>query len=264
MQQVGNWGDNPCASGFGVCNSLHACIDWQDAGYIRSRMLISHEEPKFIFIHIQKTGGVSISNLLRRYIPTTTPGRGRRHISARRALKQVENPDDYFKFAFVRNPWDRLVSWYTMIDEARRGVADGTAGPITRRLIKKNNLFKYVLRCGPTFDEFVKNCTEKQWMGNCYYSFTFNQLRYLTNKNGEVLVDFIGRFENFAQDLSHVFDMLGLEASQLDIPHKNRSAHSHYSEMYTPETREIVRKRFWRDIEFFGYEFEKTPGREVR
>ena len=264
MQQVGNRGDDPCASGFGVCNSLHACIDWQDAGYIRSRMLISHEEPKFIFIHIQKTGGVSISNLLRRYIPTTTPGRGLRHISARRALKQVENPDDYFKFAFVRNPWDRLVSWYIMIDEARRGVADGTAGPMRRRLIKKNNLFKYVLRCGPTFDEFVKNCTEKQWMGNCYYSFTFNQLRYLTDKNGEVLVDFIGRFENFEKDISHVFDMLGLEASKLEIPHENRSTHSHYSEMYTPETREIVRKRFRRDIEFFGYEFETAPRQVVR
>jgi hypothetical protein len=227
-------------------------------------MLISHEEPKFIFIHIQKTGGVSISNLLRRYSPTTTPGRGLRHISARRALKQVENPDDYFKFAFVRNPWDRLVSWYTMIDEARKGVADGTAEPMTRRLIKKNNLFKYVLRCGPTFDEFVINCTEKQWMGNGYYSFTFNQLRYLTDKNGEVLVDYIGRFENLAQDISHVFDMLDLEASQLEIPHENRSAHSHYSEMYTPETREIVRKRFRRDIEFFGYEFETAPRQVVR
>src|SRR5215212_1801647 len=111
-------------------------------------MLSSHEEPKFIFIHIQKTGGVSISNLLRRYIPTTTRGRGPRHITARRALRQVENPGDYFNFAFVRNPWDRLVSWYTMIDEARRGVADGTAGPKAIRHIKKNNLFKYVLRSG--------------------------------------------------------------------------------------------------------------------
>jgi protein required for attachment to host cells len=175
-----------------------------------------------------------------------------------------ENPGDYFKFAFVRNPWDRLVSWYSMIDGARREVADGTAGPETRRHIKKNNLFKYVLRCGPTFDEFVINCTEKQWMGNGYYSFTFNQLRYLTDKNGEVLVDYIGRFENLAQDISHVFDMLGLEASQLEIPHENRSAHSHYSEMYTPETREIVRKRFRRDIEFFGYEFETAPRQVVR
>jgi chondroitin 4-sulfotransferase 11 len=227
-------------------------------------MLISYEEPKLIFIHIQKTGGESISELLGRFVSTTIQDRSCRHMSARRALKQVENPGDYFKFAFVRNPWDRLVSWYAMIDQARRMVADGTAGPKARRAINRNNLFKYVLRCGPTFDEFVKNCTEKQWVANCYYSFTFNQLRYLTNKNGEMLVDFIGRFENFTQDLAHVFDMLGMDAAQLDIPHKNRSTHSHYSEMYTPETREIVRKRFRRDIEFFGYEFEKSPGREVR
>jgi len=227
-------------------------------------MLISNEQPKFIFIHIQKTGGVSITKLLGRHIPTTIPGRGCRHMPARRALKQVENPGDYFKFAFVRNPWDRLVSWYTMIDGIRRAVANGTATPKQSRYIKKNNLFKYVSRCGPTFDEFVENCTEKQWVGNCYYSFAFNQLRYLTDKNGEVLVDFIGRFENFAQDLSHVFDMLGLEASQLEIPYENWSGHSHYSELYAPETREIVRKRFRRDIEFFGYEFETAPGQVVR
>ncbi len=151
-------------------------------------MLISYEDPKLIFIHIQKTGGVSISDLLGRFVSTTIQDRSCRHMSARRALKQVENPGDYFKFAFVRNPWDRLVSWYAMIDQARRKVADGTAGPKARRPIKKNNLFKYVLRCGPTFDEFVKNCTEKQWVANCYYSFTFNQLRYLTDKNGEMLV----------------------------------------------------------------------------
>jgi hypothetical protein len=39
------------------------------------------------------------------------------------------------------------------------------------------------------------------------------------------VVDFVGRFENFAQDLSYVFDRLGLEAAQLEIPHENRSAH---------------------------------------
>jgi len=225
-------------------------------------MLISHEEPKLVFIHIQKTGGVSISDLLGQFVPTITQGRGGRHVGARRALKQVENPGDYFKFAFVRNPWDRLVSWYSMINGARLEVASGTLGPKAERQLKKNNLWKYALRCGPTFDEFVRNCTEKQWMGNfgnCYYSFAFNQLRYLTDKNGELLVDFIGRFENFAQDLSYVFDRLGLEAAQLEIPHENISAHGHYSEMYTPETREIVRKRFRKDIEFFGYEFEKDP-----
>ena len=184
-------------------------------------------------------------------------------MGARRALKQVENPGDYFKFAFVRNPWDRLASWYSMIDRARLKVAAGTAAPGTEEQMKKNNLWRYALRCGHTFDEFVRNCTERQWMDNCYYSFAFNQLRYLTDRNGELLVDFVGRFENFAQDLSHVFDRLGLDAAQLEIPHRNISAHGHYSEMYTPETREIVRKRFRKDIEFFGYEFEKTPVREV-
>ena len=77
----------------------------------------------------------------------------------------------------------------------------------------------------------------------------------MTDDNGGLLVDFIGRLENFDEDLRRVCGRTGIELET--VPHKNRSSHAHYSEMYTPETEQIVRERFARDIEFFGYEFER-------
>jgi len=74
-----------------------------------------------------------------------------------------------------------------------------------------------------------------------------------------MLVDFVGRFENLASELREVYDRLGLRLKS--IPHENRSVRGHYSSFYTPETEMIVRKRFKRDIEYFGYEFENVGTR---
>jgi len=70
--------------------------------------------------------------------------------------------------------------------------------------------------------------------------------------DGAVIVDFIGRYETLATDLAYVGDRLGLP---LALPHLNRSAHAHYRDYYTDETRAIVAARFARDIERFGYTF---------
>jgi hypothetical protein len=80
-------------------------------------MFISHKY-KSIFIHIQKTGGDAIETAVRR---DDSRSRGR---FARQAPAPVrargpggvapELWSGYFRFAFVRNPWERLVSWYSM------------------------------------------------------------------------------------------------------------------------------------------------------
>jgi hypothetical protein len=69
---------------------------------------------------------------------------------------------------------------------------------------------------------------------------------------GEVLVDFIGRYENLAADYAVVKERLSLSA---DLPHTNRSSHGSYRDYYTDETRAIVADRYARDIAHFGYRF---------
>jgi hypothetical protein len=76
---------------------------------------------RLIFVHIQKTGGNAISTALGQ-----NPDCPEKHFFARdlRELYCTDVWNAYFKFAFVRNPWDRLVSWWSMhiTAKAREGV----------------------------------------------------------------------------------------------------------------------------------------------
>jgi chondroitin 4-sulfotransferase 11 len=197
-------------------------------------MIISNRA-KCIFVHIQKTGGASIEELLRSNDPGIEANslQGRRHMAAGE-LRAFVPPDvwsAYFKFAFVRNPWDRLVSWYYMC------VQTPTANPFAR----------YIKDNAPTFDDFLKKTTT-----GIAERTTRNQLDYVTNDAGDIIVDFVGRYEDLQLDFSRVRKRLDLAA---ELPHVNRSAHEHYRKYYTDETRDIVSRRFEKDIQHFGYLF---------
>jgi chondroitin 4-sulfotransferase 11 len=203
---------------------------------------------KLVFIHIQKTGGSTVSRLLKENVPDIYSV-GARHDFAIHGKKKVEGWDDYFKFAFVRNPWDRLVSWYSMVMMAQE---TGNR--------QRNTLWRYVRENSSSFEEFIYNCTDEVEVADgVYYSFAYNQLDYVTDKDGNLLIDFIGRLENFENDVREVSERAGIKLELESIPHKNRAFHRHYSTYYTPETEMIVKERFRKDIEYFGYRFERPP-----
>jgi hypothetical protein len=171
-----------------------------------------------------------------------------RHEFASRGMQELDNWNNYYKFAFVRNPWDRLVSWYSMV----------TALPNIPKT--GNALWRYARENSSTFEEFIYNCTDEvEIKEGVRYSFAYNQLDYVTDEHGDLLVDFIGRVENIAEDLQKVLRRIGLKLET--VPHDNPSDHRHYSTFYAPDTEMIVRERFKRDIDYFGYEFERgdTP-----
>jgi chondroitin 4-sulfotransferase 11 len=72
---------------------------------------------KLVFIHVQKIGGSTVSRLLKENVPDIYSA-GARHEFAIQGMKKLEDWDYCFKFAFVRNPWDQLVSWYSMLIRA--------------------------------------------------------------------------------------------------------------------------------------------------
>ena len=219
---------------------------------------------KFAFIHIQKTAGTSVEELLQAAVPDMTYY-GPRHMEASYARKMLEDWDERFTFAFVRNPWDRLVSWYSMIETGAKRVHEGKppAAQWLRRIWReprRNPLLAHaleVLKEDPTFESFVKHCTGEFRKGGVIYSFERNQIDYLTNQRDRILVDFVGRFERLQEDLTAVFSEIGLEPGLVEdqLPHRNRSHHGHYRDFYTPETAAIVAERFAKDIEYFDYEF---------
>ena len=194
--------------------------------------MISHKN-KFIFVHINKTGGTSIKTLLERYSQGSTG-----HQSIIQLNKQAYS-DDYFKFTFVRNSWGRFLSLYKY-----------------RVTTNQTNLLNNPV----SFGDWAKNIYNK----NPIHYNTSNkklllmlseQLDWITDTNGIINMDFIGRFENFQKDFNIVCDKIGI--SQQKLPHINKTNHKHYTEYYDDETREIVAEKYAKDIEYFGYEFGK-------
>lgn len=212
-------------------------------------MLISKKK-KFIFVHVQKTAGTSLRKVLKAQAPDARLWLGRHgHASSGIEAMGREAWDRYFSFGFVRNPWDRLVSHYSMI---RDRISELT--PEQRREARpfKIELWNYVLHFSDDFESFLDNCTGLIRDRDCYKSFLFNQIDYLSDREGKIAVSFVGRFENFETDAREALKRIGIDA---EVPRLNTSSRSDYRGYYTPRTRELVAKRFARDIEAFGYEF---------
>ena len=133
-----------------------------------------------------------------------------------------EIPNDHsncFKFAFVRNPWDRLVS--TWKDKVQKQWDEQYEYPQFRIQFYKQ--FK-----GGSFKEFVI------WIGLNGADHE-DHIRQQTSLIPYDLVDFIGRFENLQEDFDIVCDKIGIPQQQLS--HKNKTNHKHYTEYYDGETR---------------------------
>ncbi|VAW13011.1 hypothetical protein MNBD_BACTEROID05-1250 [hydrothermal vent metagenome] len=167
-------------------------------------MLISHKY-KFIFIHIQKTGGSSIEKALATF--------------------------------------DRLVSWYTMIK--RKG-----ANPQVQ-----NKFWKYILEKSRDFDSFVKNCTTTIIdVDDDPKSTVFNQWKYISDKKGNLIIDYVGRFENLTQSFKEICTKIGIK--NIPLPFENKTNHNHYRHYYTKELHSIIKNRFKKDIQMFNYNFD--------
>lgn len=204
-------------------------------------MIVNYRK-KFLFIHIQKTAGTSIrENLLQE--------KGTKYLHYPHTMlkdaRLTRRQQRLFKFAFVRNPWDRLYSWYSMIVNI---------GP-------EKTFYNYVLDNCNDFSGFLELTDVilddpvevfKTKIPNVK-SIAFNQLDYLTDNAGNVAVDFIGRFENLEEDYDFLCDKL--EIKKLPLQHLNQSTRKDYREAYTAADADKVYKMYQRDIEYFGYEF---------
>lgn len=83
-----------------------------------------------------------------------------------------------------------------------------------------------------------------------------NQLDWLVDQNGDILVDFIGKFETLNEDWKYIAEKLQLHRP---LPHlnENTNKNSHYTEYYNDKTKNIIQNKFATDINYFEYEFKK-------
>ena len=190
--------------------------------------MIDHKH-KFIFVHIPKTGGTSIESLFIRnaHIKDVT---GKHNMVSDIGSEFLKK---YFTFTFVRNPWDRMVSYYKF-------------------RIKRWNMFNH----GESFKEWIRFLCSDEVQKIKAYHFNLaikNQHEFLVSESNEISVDFIGRFENLQEDFNIICDKIGI--ARRELPHKNKTKHKHYTEYYDDETREIVAEKYAKDIEYLNYEF---------
>jgi hypothetical protein len=205
--------------------------------------MISHVH-KAIFIHIQKTGGSAVSAALG-YVGQSPD----KHFLAQEIKGlHAEIWDKYFKFSFVRNPWDRLVSWWSMIDAVRPAYEASSSNV--------NNFMRFVLGKAKTFEEFLENCDQEIVDSDGRKWIYRNQIDYLTDAQGAYLVDFIGRFESLQKDFTKLSERLTGKAQAL--VHFNTSKHGPYTTYYTPALANKVGDRYARDLARFGYQFGKV------
>jgi hypothetical protein len=132
--------------------------------------------------------------------------------------------EGFFRFGFVRNPWDRLVSEFFWREEDK-------------------------VRSFEDFAAHACGCVRDRQALEGENSHFRPQHEFF---DGDM--DFIGRFERYEQDAAHVFERLGLR--EVKLPHEGKTAHEHYARYYDEATRRKVHDTYAVDVETFGYRFE--------
>jgi len=206
-------------------------------------MIIS-DKKRFIFVHIPKTAGSSIQSALSPYSiekPHSHWSRILRHFNLpnhyqdfrftlHSTLKeaQIKMPDDTFqqykKVAFVRNPWDRMVSSYAY-------KIHGTKDKERTR----NDDFETFLQA-----EFRRKKSQ--------------QVEYLQNTDGKLDCDFIGRFESLIKDYQTLGEVLDIQLPTLPTLNKSRGRRD-YREYYNDASKALVARHYQDDIDLFEYTF---------
>lgn len=205
-------------------------------------MRISHRY-KFVFVSVPRTGSTSLRQHLNAYSDIISADtlpymhHARAH-DIREEFKKNGWPwDNYFKFAFIRNPWDIEVSWYHYSKPDKRLKTIFNKGEYN-----KNDPIK--------FTEWIK----KRNLNHIPSRFGL-QLDYLMDDNGAFIVDFVGKFENLKKDYISICNRIGIP---FGLPRIHGTKHMHYSGYYTKETEEIIAKWYKNEIEIFKYRFEKS------
>lgn len=226
-------------------------------------MLISFEK-KFIFIHNYKVAGTSIKKALSDYglvnpvfnssnvnkrieksilrtlfnnsrirkgiWKLNLPGTGnfKSHLTALEIEKKIPSEifNSFFKFGFVRNPWDWQVSLYFYMKQTE-----------THHQNKLSENFS-------TFEEYL------EWRVN--YDKHLQKDFYFNDQN-ESKVDYLGKIESLDEDFKTICEKIGLDN---EIGHSNKSTRSSdYQKYYNSYTKNLVGDHFAEDIQLFNYDF---------
>lgn len=176
-------------------------------------------EQKIIFIHAPRTSGTSIENeiLKNQLVPDN-----QKHLRASQIKQHLGNQwNYYFKFTIVRNPWDRVISFYHQIFHEAYGIRTGKSLLFFLEHYKPAP-WEYGLQCSDYADEDM---------------------------------DLVIKFEDREEGLKSLENIAGIKVDPNKKSRSRERGKRNYRDYYDNETRDIVKKSFARDIDLYGYEF---------
>ena len=222
--------------------------------------IISHKY-KFIFFGIPKVASRSFYNF---FITQNKAAFDIEWYEKRDAFfEAIAKHPDYFKFSFTRNPWSRIVSCYNS------KIADNIIGKRARILS-----FYKGLKGGMPFQDFILWLSTPEGQDDIADRHWISQHEFLCDENGDMICDFVGKYETLDADWESVCAKIGIAHQPLaqkgyisaqgvtanpegdgktDVPTQK----TNYKDMFDDETREAVAKRYAKDIEMFGYSYDE-------
>jgi len=207
----------------------------------------------FLFIHVPKTGGSSIQTLLKKYsedqlVPVGKGEEGfeisnaKYNITKHSTLshyKSVLDSKTYsklFKFAIIRNPYERMISYY---------FSPHWCGNIEWN----KNAFLRLIKKTPTLRHYIceTSLIAKQF-SHLGINININKKRKIDSD-----IDFLMKFEHLEDDFKLVCEKLGIPYSP--IPKIYASNRLHYSEYYDDHLKYVVYNKFIEEITYGNYNF---------
>ncbi len=215
-------------------------------------MIISHGR-EFIFVHIPKTGGTSLALALeakamkddiligdtpkakqrrRRLKGVQASGRIWKHSRLTDIYGLVDQAqiEAYFVFTIVRNPWDRMVSYYHWLQEQKFEHPSVASAKVL------------------DFSRFLNHPVTQAALAQDVSRF------YVSDRDGVDRCDLYLRLDFLGEDLPRLEAGIGVKLPV--VGHVNRSERSAYQKYFTSDDAKLVGKVFADDIARFGYYFE--------
>ena len=203
-----------------------------------TRIIVSHED-KLIWVAVAKVASMVMHAAMTKKL--NVPFHQWHRVSVA-SIAQVKRMTDYFRFAFVRDPWARLYSCYR----------DKIVGPTVQD--DEFILGAYGFAPGMPFAAFVHGVAEiDDPQADPHFASQFHALSH----EGELAVDYVGRFERLPGDwdrLRQRYDLPELPWAPVGSS-RPRFAFDYHKPHYTPELVEIVRRRYALDVRHFEYEY---------
>lgn len=226
-------------------------------------MILSYTH-KFIFFCNGKTGSTSVESALSPYqegeaYDLSSHGLfGKKHVPPGfvKAYMPAETWNTCFKFVFVRNPWDWVVSnWkYNFeVQPQQRREARSLAERLRDYGRGRREIYRVDYRDVLSVEDIEKLYLYLKAVKVTPAEVSACQYPYVYDADGHQLVDFVGRFESLEEDFGTVSRQLSLN---LSLPKLNTSARGQYRKYFTESSRDAVAELWAEDIELFGYKFD--------